>query len=50
MLYTTNDNIIQMGNYYKIGNEIYYSNDAIVSGYSNANNMYLYKVDTVVDS
>jgi hypothetical protein len=52
MLYTTSDNIIQMGNYYKIGNEIYYSNDAIKPGYSNAvtDSMYLYKVDTVVDS
>ena len=25
MLHTTKDNIIQMGNYYKIGNEIYFS-------------------------
>lgn len=50
MLHTTDDNIIQMGNYYKIGNEIYYSNNAYYSSSNSSTYMYLYKVDTVVDS
>lgn len=50
MLYTPNDAIINMGNYYKIGNELYYSNNAYYSSTYSSDYRYLYKVDTVVDS